>query len=44
MDASALSMARDNELNIRVFGLEEPGNVTRALTGEHIGTLVTTQE
>lgn len=44
MDASALSMARDNELNIRVFGLEEPGNVTRAITGEHIGTLVTAKE
>jgi uridylate kinase len=42
MDSSALSMARDNHLNIRVFGLEKPGNVTRVLTGEHIGTLVTT--
>lgn len=41
MDSSALSMARDNNLNIRVFGLEEPGNVTRVLTGEKIGTLVT---
>ncbi|NEG96807.1 UMP kinase [Bifidobacterium sp. SMB2] len=40
MDASALSMARDNTLPIRVFGLEEPGNVTRALEGETIGTLV----
>ncbi len=42
MDSSALSMARDNHLNIRVFGLEKRGNVTRVLTGEHIGTLVTT--
>lgn len=40
MDASALSMARDNHLPIRVFGLETPGNVTRALEGEGIGTLV----
>jgi uridylate kinase len=44
MDASALSMARDNELNIRVFGLEEPGNVTKALVGDNIGTLVSTKE
>ena len=40
MDAAALSMARDNRKPIRVFGLEEPGNVTRALLGEEIGTLV----
>ena len=42
MDASALSMARDNKKRIRVFGLEEPGNVTRALVGDEIGTLVST--
>jgi uridylate kinase len=44
MDASALSMARDNELDIRVFGLETPGNVTKALVGEQIGTLVTARQ
>ncbi|KFF31107.1 UMP kinase [Bifidobacterium bombi] len=40
MDAAALSMARDNDALIRVFGLEGEGNVTRALVGEEIGTLV----
>ncbi|MDO4913506.1 MAG: UMP kinase [Bifidobacteriaceae bacterium] len=44
MDAAALSMARDNQSNIRVFGLEEEGNVTRALLGEEIGTLVYSHE
>ena len=44
MDASALSMARDNKKRIRVFGLEEPGNVTRALVGDEIGKLVSTAE
>ncbi|RBP98022.1 UMP kinase [Bifidobacterium aemilianum] len=44
MDAAALSMARDNAENIRVFGLEEAGNVTRALAGEAIGTLVSSAE
>ena len=44
MDASALSMARDNKKRIRVFGLEGTGNVTRALIGEEIGTLVSTAE
>ncbi len=44
MDAAALSMARDNTKPIRVFGLEDNGNVTRALVGERIGTLVSSRE
>lgn len=43
MDAAALSMCRDNGVPMRVFGLEEAGNVTRALRGEDIGSLVTTE-
>ena len=42
MDATALSLCRDNDVRMVVFGLEERGNVTRALDGERIGTLVTT--
>lgn len=41
MDSTALSMCRDNGVRMRVFGLEAPGNVTRVLRGEKIGTLVT---
>ena len=41
MDAAAFSLAKDNSMPMVVFGLEEPGNVTRALVGERIGTLVT---
>lgn len=44
MDASALSMARDNNQKIRVFALEGEGNVTSALVGESIGTLVSNAE
>ena len=44
MDAAALSMARDNKQRIRVFGLEGAGNVTRALLGKEIGTMVSTAE
>ena len=44
MDASAMAMARVNNQSIRVFGLEEPGNVTGALLGESIGTLVSNGE
>ena len=43
MDAAALSMCRDNGVPMRVFGLEETGNVTRALRGEDIGSLVTAE-
>ena len=42
MDATALSLCRDNDVTMRVFGMGEPGNVTRALLGDNIGTLVTT--
>jgi len=42
MDATALSLCRDNDVRMVVFRLEERGNVTRALDGERIGTLVTT--
>ena len=42
MDATALSLCRDNDVTMRVFGMSEPGNVTRALLGDNIGTLVTT--
>ncbi|MFP7695927.1 UMP kinase [Trueperella sp. LYQ143] len=42
VDAAAFSLCQDNDMTMRVFGMVEPGNVTRALRGEGIGTLVTT--
>jgi uridylate kinase len=44
MDATAVSLCRDNKLPIVVFELMEPGNVVRAVRGEPIGTLVSAQE
>ena len=44
MDATAVSLCRDNGLPIVVFELMEPGNVVRAVRGEPIGTLVCAQE
>jgi len=44
MDAAAFSLAMENDLPMVVFGLEGEGNVTRALMGERIGTLVTGAE
>jgi uridylate kinase len=41
MDDTALAMCRDNDVQMRVFGMEGEGNVTRALAGEPIGTLIT---
>lgn len=40
VDAAAFALSQDNELTMRVFGMAEPGHVTRALLGETIGTLV----
>jgi uridylate kinase len=41
VDATAFSLCMENGLVMRVFGMVEAGNVTRALLGERIGTLVT---
>lgn len=40
MDATAISLCRENSLPILVFDLTEPGNVVKVLRGETIGTLV----
>ena len=41
VDATAFSLLMDNKLPMVVFGMEGAGDVTRALVGEKIGTLVT---
>ena len=41
MDLTAMTMCKDNNLDMLVFGMEGDGNVTRALLGESIGTVVT---
>lgn len=41
MDSTAASMCRDNNMPILVFGLDNPENIIRAVSGETIGTLVT---
>jgi uridylate kinase len=40
MDSTATSLCMDNDIPILVFGLDEPGNIKRAMYGESIGTLV----
>ena len=40
MDSTAASMCRDNNMPILVFGLNEPENIIKAVSGDRIGTLV----
>lgn len=40
VDSTAFSLCMDNGMPMRVFGMEPAGNVTRALRGESLGTLV----
>lgn len=40
MDATAISLCRENGLPILVFNLTVPGNIVKALRGEPIGTIV----
>lgn len=43
MDSTATSLCMDNNIPIIVFGLDEPGNIKRAISGEEIGTLVSNE-
>jgi uridylate kinase len=40
LDATAVSLAMDNQMPIVVFDMTVPGNIVRAVRGETIGTLI----
>ena len=40
MDATAISMCRDNRLPMVVFNLQKAGNIRRVICGEAVGTVV----
>jgi uridylate kinase len=40
VDSTAFSLCMDNKMPMVVFGMEPSGNVTKAIRGERIGTLV----
>ncbi|MBM4030619.1 MAG: UMP kinase [Planctomycetes bacterium] len=44
MDATAITLCRENDLPIVVFNLLVPGNVQRVICGERIGTFVASDE
>jgi uridylate kinase len=40
MDTTAITMCMENDLPIRVFNMAVEGNISRAVRGEPVGTLV----
>jgi uridylate kinase len=42
MDATALSLCMENHLNIHVFNMADDSNINRIISGDRVGTLVTT--
>ncbi|KAD5803115.1 hypothetical protein R6Q59_024677 [Mikania micrantha] len=40
MDMMAATFCEENGIPVVVFNLHEPGNISRALSGEHVGTLI----
>ncbi|HEY0795535.1 MAG TPA: UMP kinase [Acidisarcina sp.] len=41
MDATAVSLCKDNNLPMIIFDMNEPGNIMRVVAGEKVGSLVT---
>ncbi|MGM9941639.1 MAG: UMP kinase [Bulleidia sp.] len=44
MDSTATSMCMDNNMELMVFNMNEPGNIVRAMRGEKIGTIINKEE
>jgi uridylate kinase len=42
MDSTALTLCMDNELPLYVFNMDDEFNIDRIVSGERVGTLVTT--
>lgn len=40
MDSTAISLCRDNNIHLIVFGIAEPNNIVRIVKGEKVGTLI----
>ena len=44
MDTTATSMCMDNNIELMVFNMNEPGNIVKAMKGEKIGTIINREE
>ncbi|HUB35335.1 MAG TPA: UMP kinase [Solirubrobacteraceae bacterium] len=42
MDSTALALCMDNHMPLNVFNMEDPANVSRIISGDRVGTLVST--
>ena len=40
MDSTAASMCRDNDISLLVFSMKDPNNISKAINGENLGTVV----
>lgn len=40
MDATSIAMCRDNDIDLMVFNMNEPGNIVKAVNQEVDGTLI----
>ncbi len=43
MDLTAISLCMESKIPIIVFNLKKPGNIARAVSGENVGTVITSQ-
>lgn len=43
LDATAVSLSRDNKLKIIVFSIDDPNNIIKVVSGENIGTKIMEQ-
>lgn len=43
MDATAIALCRDNNMDLRVLSVKEPGSLARMAKKQNIGTLITSQ-
>ena len=41
MDSTATSMCMDNDIDLIVFNMNEPGNILKAVKGDNAGTIIT---
>ena len=44
MDAAAIAICRDNNLNLRVMSVQQRGNLQKLLSGEPVGTLISSED
>lgn len=40
MDSTAISLCKDNNIPLIIFGIKEPENIVKAINGEKVGTIV----